>query len=380
MTLNRLNWLPIFRAKYIRAPSYWKNSCVYSECTLHQLSPYIGKLKSIIARDLIKKYTKPKDLIVDPFSGSGTIPLEAVLLNRNIFAVDVSSYASVLTRTKLSPPKSLSNAMEKAKQLFSEIRKYPEPDLRFIPLWVRRFFHPKTLKEVLKATDYCIIKGEDFLLSCILGILHHQRPGFLSYPCNHLVPYLKNKKLPLSLYPEMYSYRSLKPRLIAKIQRAYSRFENKTYNIEAFFKHGKIENIILPESYDCLITSPPYMNALDYERDNRLRIWFLTRKHRSEVDNTTNGSKVHFISSIQSVAIKVEKSLKIEGHCIFIIGEKLKRKSEQHPSQILYEIISKYAPSLKLKKIIFDTIPDIRRSRRNCQGVKNEHILIFQRK
>jgi len=37
------------------APEYWHRSCAHSECTLHQLSPYIGKLKSSIARDLIQK-------------------------------------------------------------------------------------------------------------------------------------------------------------------------------------------------------------------------------------------------------------------------------------------------------------------------------------
>jgi len=29
------------------------------------------------------------------------------------------------------------------------------------------------------------------------------------------------------------------------------------------------------ESIDAVITSPPYMDALDYARDNRLRLWFL---------------------------------------------------------------------------------------------------------
>lgn len=195
-------------------PLEWSDSCVSSESSMHQLSPYIGKLKSSIARSLILNYSKPGDLIVDPYSGSGTIPFEAILLNRNAFACDVNPYASVLTRAKLFSPVSLEEANERAELLFSEMRKIPDPDLRKVPLWIRKFFHPLTLKEVIKATSLCIELKDEFLLACILGILHHQRPGFLSYPSSHLVPYLRDKNFPKNQFPELYLFRPLRPRLI----------------------------------------------------------------------------------------------------------------------------------------------------------------------
>ena len=60
----------------------WNGSAVRNESTLHQLSPYIGKLKSSIARSLVSQFTDQGDLIYDPFSGSGTIALEAWASNR----------------------------------------------------------------------------------------------------------------------------------------------------------------------------------------------------------------------------------------------------------------------------------------------------------
>jgi len=110
---------------------------------MHQLSPYIGKIKSAIATHLILKYSKPGDLIVDPFSGSGTIPFEAILLNRKVFACDASPYASVLTKAKLFAPLTLTEAYEQAEKLFKEIEKTHDPDLRKVPLWVRKFFIKK---------------------------------------------------------------------------------------------------------------------------------------------------------------------------------------------------------------------------------------------
>lgn len=49
------------------APPHWAASCTHQECTLHQLSPYIGKLKSVIARDLVLQYSRPGHLVVDMF-------------------------------------------------------------------------------------------------------------------------------------------------------------------------------------------------------------------------------------------------------------------------------------------------------------------------
>ena len=63
----------------------------------------------------------------------------------------------------------------------------------------------------------------NFLLSSMLGILHHQRPGFLSYPSSHTVPYLRKNTFPPKEYPELYLYRSVKDRLIKKVRRAFKR-------------------------------------------------------------------------------------------------------------------------------------------------------------
>ena len=85
-------------------PLRWADSCTHQECSLHQLSPYIGKLKSVIAQDLILKYSKPGQLVADMFCGSGTVPLEAARLGRQVFASDMSQYAVTLTKGKLHAP------------------------------------------------------------------------------------------------------------------------------------------------------------------------------------------------------------------------------------------------------------------------------------
>lgn len=363
----------------ISPPLHWQKSCVNSECSLHQLSPYIGKLKSSIARDLIMAYSTVGDLVVDPFSGSGTVPLEAALLGRHIFAADISPYSKVLTKAKLAPPLSLDDALTSAERALKQMERMPEPDIRIVPQWVRRFFHPRTLKEAIRFASVCRSNGNEFLMACFLGILHHERPGFLSYPSSHLVPYLRRKKYPPNKYPEMYKYRELHPRLMAKIKRAYRRKNDFEPNTKWAFRQSKIENLTLPGTFDCLITSPPYMNTLDYGRDNRLRLWFIDPTSRQPTDNPATRNKQAFHYAIKCLAKKVERHLKPNGYCILIVGERINRVKPTHLSEDICKIMFANAPSLHLISIIEDDIPDIRRSRKNCVATKTEHILVFQR-
>lgn len=361
------------------APARWKQSCANTECSLHQLSPYIGKIKSSIAGDLVERFSKPGDLVVDPFAGAGTIPLEAKIRRRRAFGADISPYARILSKAKLSPPASLQAALILAEEALQEAAQLLRPDLRKVPVWVRRFYHPDTLREVLRFASVCRRPGNEFLMACLLGILHHQRPGFLSFPSSHLVPYLRDRKYPRHQFPEMYAYRELKPRLLAKVKRGYKRFTSPPKAAPVGFEQTAVQNLCIPGRFGALITSPPYMNALDYGRDNRLRLWFIDPSLANEVDNDVTQRRQAFIDAITSLAGKVERGLKARGYCIFVVGEEFKRSFDAHPSEAVVRIMREQAPSLGLKSVMADEIPDVRRTRRECKGVKTEHILVFQR-
>jgi hypothetical protein len=361
------------------APAHWNEPCVHTEPSLHQLSPYIGKTKSTIATDLVNRYSKVGDLVIDPFAGAGTILYGSAISGRRSFGADVSPYAAILAKAKLAPPRNLEEAIEKAENALDTARRLPRPDLRRVPKWVRLFFHPETLREALQFSEICRKPGNEFLMACFLGILHHQRPGFLSYPSSHLVPYLRDKKFPRSDFPEMYTYRELRPRLLAKVQRAYKRFRFPPRKADAGFYCTSVQNLRLPKQFDALITSPPYMNALDYGRDNRLRLWFIEPTFSDSVDNDATQNRRGFIDAITSLVVKVEKRIKPNGYCVFIVGEAHKRKFDAHPSEEVFRIVNDCASSLKLKNILTDEIPDVRRTRRECSGVKVENVLVFQR-
>jgi hypothetical protein len=345
---------------------------------LHQVAPYIGKLKSTIAHDLVRGFSKPGELIVDPFSGSGTIPLEAALSGRRVLASDISSYAATLTRAKLAPPPSPEAAVREAEDVLARLCWEPVPDLRSVPAWVRMYFHPKTLKETLAFVRICRREQRHFLLACVLGILHHQRPGFLSFPSSHLVPYLRDKKFPRVEFPDLYRYRSIRPRLIAKIGRALRRGTHSCRDVG--FVLTPVEDLCLGRDFDAMITSPPYMNALDYGRDNRLRLWLLDEGSNVTSQTDVNSSKSAFLRQMTAVARIAEHHLCRSGHCVLVVGESVSRNRTVHPAQSVIQIFGEQAPSLHLREVIVDSIPDVRRARRSCRGVKQEQILVFQKR
>jgi len=362
------------------APREWQKSEQLADYSrLHQLAPYIGKLKPIIARQLLQQFTVSGDIVLDCFSGSGTIPLEAVLLGRRVLAFDTNPYAVTLTRAKLEAPPTLEAANEQlAERLFAALER-PRYDLRKLPQWVRKFFHPTTLQNALRFADECLEKDDQFLLACLLSILHHQRPGFLSYPSSHLVPYLRDRKFPKNKYPAMYSERELAPRLAAKLCRIFK--YSPSINRAKVLRVDQVDvaDLKLDHEVDAIVTSPPYMNALDYVRDNRLRMWFLDR---STVDYSPEPTeKQHQSDAITAdFARNALRYLRKGGHCILIVGETVLRKRvRSHPAERIFAKLTSEYPGLKIEHVIEDEIPDIRRSRKTGSATKRELILVLKK-
>ncbi len=66
----------------------------------HAIHRYPAKFFPELPRWIIKKYTKPRDWVLDPFAGSGTVNLESMLLGRNSVGIDVDPFARFLIRVK----------------------------------------------------------------------------------------------------------------------------------------------------------------------------------------------------------------------------------------------------------------------------------------
>src|SRR5438094_3073062 len=61
---------------------------------------YRGNWSPYIPRNLILRYTKPGELVLDPFVGGGTTAIEAKLLGRQCIALDINDHALRQTHSR----------------------------------------------------------------------------------------------------------------------------------------------------------------------------------------------------------------------------------------------------------------------------------------
>ena len=365
------------------AEPLWSSALTTStDLTLHQLAPYIGRMKTSMARALIRRWTRPGDIVVDPFCGSGVVPLEAAACGRRVVAGDWNPYAVVLTRAKLFVPPSLTAAERRLAKTWRHSRQLLcQQDLRSVPPWVRKFFHPKTLRSALAFRDACVEEGDDFLLSCLLAILHHQRPGFLSYPSSHLVPYLRGNLFPRNAFPDLYEEREVFPRLQAKLRRAFRRVPDK-YSTSRQVLRIDARQFPRVRGINAIITSPPYMNELDYVRDNRLRLWFIERDLPKGIELIGRNRQIEFRALIRDVCGRLAPSVRTKGYFILVVGDATRGNGRPgKTAEIAHDVFQSHLPlrAFTLHKAYEDTIPDIRRSRRGYKGTKAETVLVYRK-
>ena len=372
-------------------PVRWEGSFNARERSFHQLAPYVGKLKSGMVRVLLEEFTKEGDVVLDPFCGSGVVPLEAALLGRNAVDNDLNPYAYVLTMGKLFPPRSLDEALGRARELTDRVEtEAPEEDLSGVPKWVKDFFHPRTVREVVSAFRILRKQKDYFLMSCLLGILHHVRPGFLSYPASHLTPYLRKKMYPRDKFPGMYTYRDLRSRLLAKVERAFSRPPNMEVFLETkrrVFQENAMALPLQAREVDAIISSPPYFGALDYGRDNRLRLWFLGLEDYKVLERTLTANDGVYVPQMKRCLLEMMRVLRPDGYCVLILGDVHRDGKTRKTAEIVCDLASGmqvkerdgWLYSFKTYAIVTDEIPDDRRSRRYTRTTRNERILIMKK-
>lgn len=69
----------------------------------HNFYRYPARFSPIFAREVIRTFSEPGDLILDPFAGGGTTLVEASTLGRRSVGIDISSLATFISAVKTRP-------------------------------------------------------------------------------------------------------------------------------------------------------------------------------------------------------------------------------------------------------------------------------------
>jgi len=246
---------------------------------LHSLCSYQGKLKPALAHKLVLSLSKLGHRIFDPFSGSGTVPLEAVINGRVALANDLSTIAVAITNAKIGETN-----RKGCYQIIDHLESYidsHEPSKKSLldanevhfNKYISEYFHEKTYREVLLARDY-FSESKDLLdanwclvFSSMLHILHGNRPYALSRQSHPLTPYAPTGP---------FIKKSVVSHLTTKVSSSLSAKEKLPIEQFGHCEQVDVRKIgMLGENYcDLILTSPPFAASLDFIRLNWMRFWF----------------------------------------------------------------------------------------------------------
>jgi DNA modification methylase len=249
--------------------------------SLHEIS-YRACFKAQLPEFFITRLTDPGDPVYDPFAGRGTTLLEAALHGRVPLGCDVNPLSYAMLWPRLSPP-----TAEQVDARLAEI------DLRSgdVRADLLTFYHPDTLGELCALRSYLLGRESTKTLDAVdewirmvtVNRLTGHSRGFLSVytlPPNQAVSLEAQRKINArrTQTPPRRELRAIvaqKTRSLltdvddATRRRLAAARRRATFHVGScatrFWRAGAVHLIV---------TSPPFLDVVDYATDNWLRGWF----------------------------------------------------------------------------------------------------------
>jgi hypothetical protein len=357
--------------------------------SLHEIS-YRACFKPQLPRFFIERLTQPGEVVYDPFMGRGTTVLEAALLGRVPCGCDINPLSVVLTRPRLHPPR-LEDVAQRLQQIdFTSFDEFPEDLLVF--------FHPDTLRAIASLKKYLLARRtansldavDDWICLLALNRLTGHSPGFFSVytlPPNQAVSVKSQQKINAqrNQTPPPRDIPNLilkKTRILLRDCDAAARrvLAGVAPQARLLTQPAARTPDIPARSVSLVVTSPPFLNVVDYATDNWLRCWFLGIDAQS-VKLTVPKKLDAWQAAMTDVFHELHRVLKPGGHVAFEVGEVHAGKTKLEEAVLPCGLAAGLEPMLVL-------INDQQFTKTaNCWGVDNmakgtntNRIVLFRRK
>ncbi|MBA2557283.1 MAG: hypothetical protein H0V12_08085 [Chloroflexi bacterium] len=339
-------------------PPEWKEQQRLWGHSFHPMCSYLAMFPAALAHAFIARYSRPGDVVLDPFSGRGTTPLQACVEGRIGVGNDLNPFAYLLTAAKVDPP-TQGQALARLSRLRIEWsqtngdwlslarrsldapgpngqpvppaggRGEPEP----VPHEVAVCFAPQTLAQVLFLRHE--LNSDDqvdrFLAAAITGILQGSAPSYLSRVMPNsfsMAPrYVRDFVLRTGLVPvERDAFGCLEQ----KLRRLYRQPAPEVRGLAllgdardvAERMRGPLRERALPERARLVLTSPPYLRVVKYGSCNWLRLWFLGISAEA-VDGTLDDAhhRAPYLTFLRESLAGLRPALADDAVVVLVIGD-----------------------------------------------------------
>jgi hypothetical protein len=245
---------------------------------LHEVS-YRACFKPQLPEFFISCLSSKGDHVYDPFMGRGTTPIQAALMERVAFGSDINPLSEMLARPRLDPPK-LSDISRRLEEIpWGESPHVADTDLL-------GFYHPDTLAQIYALRKWFLLRTEEGLFDKVdnwvrmvaLNRLSGHSPGFFSVytlPPNQAVSAERQRKI--NEQRNQVPPRRNVPAIILKKSKSLlsERPVGKNIGNHKLWTGPAHKAPDIPAaSIDLIVTSPPFLDVVQYAADNWLRCWF----------------------------------------------------------------------------------------------------------
>jgi DNA modification methylase len=278
----------------------------------HYLFRYPAKFHPPVVQELLRRFTRPGDQILDPFCGSGTLLVESAVLGRSALGIDVDPVAVEVSLAKtrhldLHRVSHLAGLLAKRiqgierssaeyeRRMFTDIseRQFSRsvkadglwvPEIPNLRHWFRQYVSIDLARILREIGELDATEDECRLFRVVFASILRNSSNADPVPVSGLevTAHMKRKEEAGRLVnpPKLYNNALRKSvKAVAELGRARSSSSSTSQNAVV----GDATSLPLGSNgvFDLVLTSPPYNNAVDYYRRHQLEMYWLghTKTH-----------------------------------------------------------------------------------------------------
>ncbi|MBD3807966.1 MAG: hypothetical protein IE880_04530 [Epsilonproteobacteria bacterium] len=353
---------------------------------VHTIHPYPAKFPPSVPHQLLQKLSKPGDVVLDPFCGSGTTLAEGLSFDCNVIGNDINFIALLISKVKTS--------------------NYSENDFMQCELYIKQIQdNYKVKKNIISKTEFKGIEHWfqdnvryelDLIKEIIITIKDKKQKELLELVFSTIILDVSNQESDTR-------YASIDKNIQddATIELFIKKYYLVKGKVSKFNYNENLTTIILNEdarqlksikdnSVDIIITSPPYANTYDYylyhkQRMNWLDFDFNTSKNMEIGSRNEYSSKKRpietWVRDIKGFIVAMQRVIRPNGYICIVIGDSVVNK-------IFFDAldaIKQIASDLNLEFVFSTSAPLSKNSRKfnhkfRTEHDKKEHIIILRKK
>lgn len=335
--------------------------------SLHEVS-YRACFKPQLPAFFITRLTEPGQAVYDPFMGRGTTPVQAALMGRQPIGNDINPLSTLLTRPRLAPPElqCIARRLEEIPWNQGEIS---QPELL-------AFYSPQTLRLIsaLRAwlLERCPLDRlpdpvDDWIRMVAINRLTGHSPGFFSVytmPPNQAVSAQSQRRIN-ERRGQTPPDRDVKTLILRKSASLLSDGP-MTPHPPALLGAGVAQSTpaIDSSSVQLVVTSPPFLDIVQYADDNWLRCWF-AGIDVSSVAIANHRSEAGWQTMVRDTLTELARIVRPGGHVAFEVGE------VRNGKVLLERLVWDAAEGLPFDRLFVMVNQQAFTKTANCWGVSN---------